>query len=837
MFKEDRSGSTSSHSSSLLQHDSIGNMSYNKLDFMDVVRNVPIAEKFLQAAEDGNTEQMAYALGSLHKMDKVDEIRDRSTGQTAWHVAAAQGLISVLWWMENNGGEPDVEDADGCTAAHFAAAGGHVEALQWLKAHGHNLTLQDNRCFTPEDYAAMNNKEAVLGFLLKLGKAVFNEISALPGEAPPCSTVVFSPTILHSNELYEAVLSLFLGETHLYLEDKLPWRIPPPNRAYFANYNGSVKVSGGILLLGGVFQLECHPFVKEGYSERVVVNRSRYRQRSPIKHHSPMSPGSCVSLFDEVRGGAGSEDGSCDISLGGETLSSSESVGSSESEEVSVYSIICTTLQDQSGSLLLQTFRYVPTGGCFVRLIPLTKAVHIYDHVGGRRLSGVPVSNDGAKSLRPISAKYEFASVEEKKEAVIPVFERNLVSERIRTKRPNSCLRRVPSIAEAAKFENSPLLEVFTQKPTEVLAKSLSLITRYLQFLKRGSLCRKLFAVFRESVVRVQSFIRIVCSRKQRAVLKLMKQWHTWQAEVAANLSEKLRVASYIQDPELLALCQKETEDTKITKAEKLAIFESKLVTQRETYRDAAAAGFYAVYKLDVPLSEVILHPSTHYKVEPELLAILEDDSDISETHSDDSAWTPINMRARSSVHRSGVFQALANRSLSKCSATNMRRKSSIAFPSDFALDGVNPTQQHGLMLGQTIIGDWSITEEVGFSETYFSESSDSDVSAENLSAALPPGEAVSLAPTLLRGHSQAKERLSSKGSSSDFRHNSVHQPLSRGSQNLSGIWTPPEEKGRSPGAGVRASVKNAPKRPSPRCHRNMQRRKRTQILEASDRR
>lgn len=73
--------------------------------------------------------------------------------------------MKVYLWLFNSRGEPDKADHFGNTALHLAAARGHKECVTFLANFGANLFSMDIDNHTPQELAAINDREDILRFL------------------------------------------------------------------------------------------------------------------------------------------------------------------------------------------------------------------------------------------------------------------------------------------------------------------------------------------------------------------------------------------------------------------------------------------------------------------------------------------------------------------------------------------------------------------------------------------------------------------------------------------------------------------------------------------------
>lgn len=115
-------------------------------------------DRFHKAARDG-------VLESLKEANKKDLNTRDEDGMTPTLWASFEGQLDALRLIVGRGGDPDKADHFGNTALHFAAARGHLPCVTFLTNFGANLWALDIDFHTPQELAAINNRQDILRFL------------------------------------------------------------------------------------------------------------------------------------------------------------------------------------------------------------------------------------------------------------------------------------------------------------------------------------------------------------------------------------------------------------------------------------------------------------------------------------------------------------------------------------------------------------------------------------------------------------------------------------------------------------------------------------------------
>ena len=380
------------------------------LSFRGVAYELLSTEAFLKAAERGDVRAAVSSLMAVRMSTRVDELFDKETGQGAGHLAAANGHLAVLEWLHAKGGSLDLHDFGGCTPAHYAAAEGHLHVLAYLHAQGCRLRTRDKRQLSPEDYASLvasdpGTAPAVRAWLAQHDPPLARASTAAPVDA----AAVSDPAEVHSAALHEEVAAVFAGVLEVASPDGLPWGLPGEGRCLVSAYAGAVGVTGGVLVLDGAFQLQCHPFCAHGHVEVVEWEKVTAQGR--------------VSFPDDGGGGEPTDDpapvpvpplllspgrrpGRSPVSGAGSTPGASpvkRQVAAPPPPPERVR-LVCTTYLDRMGTLLFQVFEpgagngERATAGHFklLRLVPL-------GHTVAAR-SPSPLPPQASPPLRPLSA-------------------------------------------------------------------------------------------------------------------------------------------------------------------------------------------------------------------------------------------------------------------------------------------------------------------------------------------------------------------------------------------------------------------------------------------------
>ncbi|KAG5887833.1 hypothetical protein JTB14_022690 [Gonioctena quinquepunctata] len=115
-----------------------------------------------EMAKRGVTQQLideTRAATEQHMLDDVKKLAASggdleyydSQGATPLHIAAANGYISVVEFLLDNGVRTDVTDKDDWQPSHAAACWGHLEVLELLAQAGANLNAKNKHDETPSD--------------------------------------------------------------------------------------------------------------------------------------------------------------------------------------------------------------------------------------------------------------------------------------------------------------------------------------------------------------------------------------------------------------------------------------------------------------------------------------------------------------------------------------------------------------------------------------------------------------------------------------------------------------------------------------------------------------
>ncbi|CAL4898066.1 unnamed protein product [Urochloa decumbens] len=97
-------------------------------------------------------------------------------GATPVAHATSAGMVSVLRYLLDHGGDPAMPNAKGITPLHVAADGGHCEAIALLLSRGVDVDPLNGHLSTPLDLAAAKGHDQAVKLLLEHG-ADFNKVT------------------------------------------------------------------------------------------------------------------------------------------------------------------------------------------------------------------------------------------------------------------------------------------------------------------------------------------------------------------------------------------------------------------------------------------------------------------------------------------------------------------------------------------------------------------------------------------------------------------------------------------------------------------------------------
>ncbi|XP_074028615.1 myosin phosphatase targeting subunit 75D [Leptinotarsa decemlineata] len=141
----------------LLAVNADGNMPYDicedeaALDYIEgEMAKRGVTQELIDETRAATERQMLIDLKKLALTGGDLEYYD-SQGATPLHIAAANGYISVVEFLLDNGVRTDVKDKDDWQPSHAAACWGHLEVLELLAQAGANLDAKNKHDETPSD--------------------------------------------------------------------------------------------------------------------------------------------------------------------------------------------------------------------------------------------------------------------------------------------------------------------------------------------------------------------------------------------------------------------------------------------------------------------------------------------------------------------------------------------------------------------------------------------------------------------------------------------------------------------------------------------------------------
>lgn len=105
---------------------------------------------FREALERGNIEKAI----SIKDQCRSIILAEFENGQTALHIAAANGQVKMMEWLKHNGVDSTKKDRIGQTAVHKAAIKGHEDSVRFLIKRGQQHDSIDNAQCAPLHYIA-----------------------------------------------------------------------------------------------------------------------------------------------------------------------------------------------------------------------------------------------------------------------------------------------------------------------------------------------------------------------------------------------------------------------------------------------------------------------------------------------------------------------------------------------------------------------------------------------------------------------------------------------------------------------------------------------------------
>jgi ankyrin repeat protein len=103
-----------------------------------------VAPPLLKAVNMGQTKAVELLLV------KGADVNKNFSGITPLHVAAARGLLDIMYLLVDQGAEVNAKDNRGNTPLHYAVFAGHQPQVAWLLDHGANPGIANRDGHTPE---------------------------------------------------------------------------------------------------------------------------------------------------------------------------------------------------------------------------------------------------------------------------------------------------------------------------------------------------------------------------------------------------------------------------------------------------------------------------------------------------------------------------------------------------------------------------------------------------------------------------------------------------------------------------------------------------------------
>ena len=118
-------------------------------------------------------------------------------GCTALHLAAKTGKTEFLKWCKDNGGDFTVVDKEGNTLCIYAASTNHWDTFMYLATIGCDWRSTNNFAFDIVAYAASQEREDIITFLLQL-RSPQPQRSVTAHHAPKSSKSAYAPVSVTS---------------------------------------------------------------------------------------------------------------------------------------------------------------------------------------------------------------------------------------------------------------------------------------------------------------------------------------------------------------------------------------------------------------------------------------------------------------------------------------------------------------------------------------------------------------------------------------------------------------------------------------------------------------
>jgi ankyrin repeat protein len=126
-----------------------------------------LLQEWIDSARYGDLEYMSQIISECRERSLPAPIHWKtSTGNTALHMACANGHINTVSFLLDNHASCSVQNDQGNSALHWAAMNGHLDVVELLLKHDAPIDLHNKAGYSAMFEAQRNNHENVVKCLL-----------------------------------------------------------------------------------------------------------------------------------------------------------------------------------------------------------------------------------------------------------------------------------------------------------------------------------------------------------------------------------------------------------------------------------------------------------------------------------------------------------------------------------------------------------------------------------------------------------------------------------------------------------------------------------------------